>query len=158
MEIGNWRLGRTGSALVGLIVAASVAQAAPTFTKKPVVVKKDGGFEISFAVSEKTDVEVAILDKDGKVARHLAAGVLGAETPPPSPLKPGLSQVLVWDGRDDYGAPLTPNTQHPTPLSVRVRAAMRPKLERIVGGDLYAYLSDDMNQGNHTVWKMTGLV
>ena len=56
---------------------------------------------VSFTVSEATDVEVAVLDAKGHVVRHLAAGVLGGKNPPPPPLKPGLAQALVWDGKDD---------------------------------------------------------
>jgi hypothetical protein len=39
---------------------------------------------------------------DGRVVRHLAAGVLGV-TNTASPLVPGLAQSLDWDGRDDSG-------------------------------------------------------
>ncbi len=131
-------------------------ESAVTFSSKPAASSAQGKTTISFAVSGRTDVEVAILDAKGRVVRHLAAGLLGGKTPPPAPLKPGLSQSLTWDGKDDYGAP-TPNTQHPAPYSVRVRAGMGVKLKQMVGGDPYAYLSDDMNQHNHTVWKMTGL-
>ena len=86
-----------------LVCVASVSLAVPvTFTTKPKVKKKGGKVGIGFAVSEKTDVEVAILDANGKVVRHLAGGVVGAEKAA-SPLKPGLEQVLVWDMKDDFG-------------------------------------------------------
>jgi hypothetical protein len=85
------------------------AEPLATFTAKPSV-KTDGvNATISFAVSAPTDVEVAILDAKGVVVRHLAAGVLGATKAPPAPLKPGLAQNLEWDGRDDYGDPLSVN-------------------------------------------------
>ena len=41
--------------------------------------------------------------KIGGPAHRLAAGALGAAKAPPAPLKAGLSQALVWDGRDDRG-------------------------------------------------------
>jgi len=73
------------------------------FSKNPVA-KKDGDkVKISFSVSEKTDVEVAILDSKGIVVRHLVAGVLGGKFAPPKPLKKGFSQNLTWDGKDDFG-------------------------------------------------------
>ena len=44
-------------------------------------------------------------DAAGRVIRHLVAGVLG-ENPPP-PLKAGsLRQEILWDGRDDLGQPV----------------------------------------------------
>jgi hypothetical protein len=49
------------------------------FATKPSTVTAGGKVKITFAVSAKTDVEVAILDSKGKVVRHLAAGVIGAE-------------------------------------------------------------------------------
>lgn len=108
---------------------------------------------VSFAVNARTDVEVAILDARGKVVRHLAAGVLGGEDPPPHPLAAGLAQSLEWDGLDDYGKPVA-GAQG---LAVRVRAGMGVALERIAGGDPYAFYSREMGQGDHAAWRITGL-
>jgi hypothetical protein len=47
---------------------------------------------------------VAIVDKDGKVIRHLASGVLGKNAPWPF-RQDSLSQSLEWDGNDDFGKP-----------------------------------------------------
>lgn len=140
------------------MVAATAAHAAPTFTQKPTVSKKGAGATVTFGISEKTDVEVAILDAKGQVVRHLAAGVLGADTPAPPPLKPGLSQSLTWDGKGDYGLPvLKPDTRHATPFSLRVRAGMGVRLEKIVGGDPYAFYSKQSGQGDHFQWSLVGL-
>jgi NHL repeat len=122
------------------------------FANKPVARKANGKMVIAFAVSAATDVEVAILDAKGKVVRHLAAGVLGGKTPPPPPLKPGLSQKLEWDGNDDYGQKVSGG-----PFSVRVRAGMGARLEKIVGGDPYAFYSRQSGQGDHFQWKMAGI-
>ncbi len=103
------------------------------FTAGPTTAKAGEKVAISFTVSASTDVEVAVLDKDGKVVRHLAAGVLGAKNPPPEPLKPGLAQSLEWDGKDDLGQ-LPPSTVHPAPFKVRVRAGMGVKFGRLIGG------------------------
>ncbi|HOX06098.1 MAG TPA: SMP-30/gluconolactonase/LRE family protein [Planctomycetota bacterium] len=134
------------------------------FAKPPSVAKAGdhstgsgpGGVKIEFALSAATDVEVAILDAQGKVVRHLAAGVLGGKVPPPAPLKPGLAQSIEWDGRDDYGQP-PPSTLHPQPFSVRVRAGMGTRLDRIVGGDPYAFWSEQSFQGDHAQWGLYGL-
>src|SRR5690606_3869689 len=41
--------------------------------------------------------------------------------------------------------------------TVRVRAGMGVKLDRIVGGDPYAFYSKEMGQGDHAAWRITGL-
>jgi len=67
------------------VVAPARAQAAAavTFRRSPRAVRAADKVRITFDVSAPTDVEVAILRADGKVARHLAAGVLGGEGPGP---------------------------------------------------------------------------
>ena len=72
------------------------------FARKPEV-KPDGGkLIITFAVSAACDATVAILNKDGKVIRHLASGVLGKNAPDPFQ-QDTLAQRLEWDGTDDDG-------------------------------------------------------
>ncbi|MHC4914760.1 MAG: hypothetical protein ACYTGB_04645 [Planctomycetota bacterium] len=85
---------------------------------------------INFTVSAPTDVEVAVLDAGGKVVRHLAAGVLGGKKAPPLPLKPGLSQGIAWDGKDDFGKKVSG-------AKIRVRIGMQVKFGRLIGGDPY---------------------
>ncbi len=144
-------------------IPALTGEGSAGFSSKPTVGRTGDKFTISFAVDRATDVEVAILDARGKVVRHLAAGVLGAPSTgsgpagaPPAPLKAGLSQSLEWDGKDDYGEP-PPPTLHPPPFSARVRIGMGAKLEKIVGGDPYAFFSRDMYHGNHAYWYMGGM-
>lgn len=128
------------------------------FATGPTAKTSKGKTVISFALSAKTDVEVAILDAKGKVIRHLAAGVLGNESPPPVPLKPGLSQSFEWDGKDDFGRlALSERSESKGPFKVRVRAGMGAKLVQIVGGDPYAYYSKEMGQGDHAAWRITGM-
>jgi DNA-binding beta-propeller fold protein YncE len=92
-------------------------------------------------------VEVAVLDAQGKVVRHLAAGALGAQTAPPEPLKAGLSQSLEWEGRDDLGKPAAGG-----PFKVRVRAGTTVKLGGFVGdpevleSGVYGLATDDKGQ------------
>ena len=102
------------------------------FSMPPKVTTIKSGAIVTFTVSKRTDVEVSVLDARGQVIRHLAAGVLGGENRPPSPLKPGLSQRLVWDGNDDTG-----NKAKGGPFTIRVRAGMRVKLGRMIGGSPY---------------------
>jgi hypothetical protein len=88
-------------------------------------VRTDRGVRISFAVTRATDVAVRIR-KAGRTVRHLAAGVLG-DSPPP-PLKPGLRQVLDWDGTDDAGRPV-----EPAGCTVQVCLGLTPTLDRMLG-------------------------
>ena len=132
------------------VKAAPLRQA--SFSKPPVATKTNGNTKIAFTLDAATDVEVAILDARGQVVRHLAAGVLGPGSSPPAPLKAGLSQELEWDGKDDYGQNVSGG-----PFKVRVRAGMGAKLERIVGGDPYAFFSMQSGNGDHFQWKVSGL-
>src|SRR5436190_996904 len=70
------------------------AAAAPTFAAAPQAARTATGAEITFVLSAPTDVEVAICAADGKVVRHLAAGVLGGTNPPPPTLR-----MFAPDGR-----------------------------------------------------------
>ena len=114
-----------------LALWAPPAQAAgPAFARAPAAVRQDGKVTITFRASAPTDVEVAVLAKDGAVVRHLAAGVLGGKKAPPAPLKPGLGQTLTWDGTDDFRKKAAGG-----PFSVRVRAGTGVKLGRFIGAE-----------------------
>jgi hypothetical protein len=112
-----------------LVVAGDVA-----FVTRPTASAEKDGVHISFSVNKPTDVEVAVLDAKGKVVRHLAAGVLGAENPPPPPLKPGLAQELLWDGKDDLGKKAEGGR-----FKVRVRAGMSVRFGRLIGDSPYNF-------------------
>jgi len=72
------------------------------FKAKPTA-KADGDkVRIEFEVNKATDVAVEIQDANGKVVRHLAAGLLGANAPEPL-ARDSLRQSLVWDRKDDDG-------------------------------------------------------
>lgn len=142
---------RTASTLPAIFLATVLCVSAAlagevSFTTKPSAVKDGDGVKIKFAVSAGTDVEVAIVTAElpsGKVVRHLAAGVLDGKNPPPAPLKPGLAQELVWDGKDDAGNPAgvgkdspTPDPRNPNPaFKVRVRAGMTVGFGKIIGAN-----------------------
>jgi hypothetical protein len=117
-----------------------------SFSAKPTATRDGDKVKIAFSVSAPTDVEVAVVDAAGKVVRSLAAGVLGATNPPPAPLKPGLAQELVWDGKGDWSGqvsgvsvqvsgnqPDTRNLKPDTSFRVRVRAGMGAKFGRTLG-------------------------
>jgi hypothetical protein len=96
------------------------------FTQPPTVTGSGKDVRIAFAVSAQTDVEVAILGADGRVVRHLAAGLLGKHAPAPLQ-KNTLAQKLTWDGRDDLGRPFAGKHR------VRVRIGSAAKIDRYVG-------------------------
>jgi len=122
------------AAALGLILLSSPAAAGEiSFATQPTAVTKGKHATIAFAVSAPTDVEVAVLSADGKVVRHLAAGVLGGKTPPPEPLKAGLAQEIAWDGNDDFGKPAAGAAK------VRVRAGMGARLGRFIAQDPYVF-------------------
>jgi hypothetical protein len=102
--------------------AVPADEAPPTFARKPSVVRTGHRTKIDFAVSRPTDVAVSVLDANGLCVRHIVAGVLGGENPPPEPLKAGLVQSLEWDGKDDYGAVAAGG-----PFSVRVALGLKPE-------------------------------
>lgn len=116
-----------------LCMLAGAAWAADTsFSPAPSTKKENGKTVITFGVTQATDVEIAILDAKGAVVRHLVAGVLGGKNAPPEPLKPGLTQSVEWDEKDDCGKPAQGG-----PFKVRVRAGMSVKFGKIFGTSPY---------------------
>jgi DNA-binding beta-propeller fold protein YncE len=122
------------TAFLGLFLCLPAFGGDVSFTQVPTAARQADKTAITFAVSAPTDVEVAVVNKDGAVVRHLAAGVLGGDNAPPEPLKPGRSQSIVWDGKDDLGKPVAE-----APLTVRVRAGMTMKFGRFIGQDPYIF-------------------
>ncbi|MHC4916313.1 MAG: hypothetical protein ACYTGB_12560 [Planctomycetota bacterium] len=110
-----------GFALAGETVPAK-------FTQKPTAAKANGKVKITFAVDRETDVAVFIENAEGRVIRHLVAGVLGKN--PPAPLKPGLSQSIEWDMRADYGKPAEGG-----PFKVRVALGVGAEYDKVLLGD-----------------------
>jgi hypothetical protein len=116
-----------------VLTASAGRSAEPIFRTKVTASQVGDRVKIAFAVSAPTDVEVAVLDARGKVVRHLAAGVLGGKNPPPAPLKPGLTQELVWDGTDDRGKKAEGSFQ------VRARAGTGIVFGRILADSPYNF-------------------
>ncbi len=99
------------------------------FTKKPRIelVAKDR-YEITFAVKGYCDVTAGMIDEEGRVVRHLGAGVLGKNAPAPFQ-KDSLEQKIYWKGKDDLGV----YVKEPEKLSVRVRLGLKPEFDKLLG-------------------------
>lgn len=106
------------------VVAPQVSATKPEFVAKPQVTKDGKVFRIQFAVPAPTDATVAIVSPDGKVIRHLAAGMLGEKAP--APFKVGLKQELEWDGLDDRGNPV------PAGCKAKVSLGLKAEFARIL--------------------------
>lgn len=106
-----------------LVLLAGTAFAAEVrFTTKPMAKQVGEKVEISFAVSALTDVEVAILDAKGNVVRHLAAGLLGTNTPAPLTAN-SLFQSLAWDRKDDTGKTVPAGEKYTVRVGLGLKAA-----------------------------------
>jgi sugar lactone lactonase YvrE len=114
-------LGLLGSTAIALAGEVAVPAA---FATKVSAIRNGNNVEISFAVSAFTDVEVAALDREGKIVRHLGAGMLGKNAP--APFQPDtLSQQLSWDRLDDVGRPADAGGK------IRVRLGSNPRVEKL---------------------------
>jgi hypothetical protein len=96
------------------------------FAVAPRVEKREGGWEISFALDRPDDVLVRIVDPAGRNLRVLACGVLGSNAP--VPLAEGsLSQKLAWDGNDAGGKAVPGGTR------VEVGIGLAPRFAGFLG-------------------------
>ena len=120
-------------ALPYLLLTSSL-HATLSFTDGPNVKNSGSKATITFTLSQTTDVEVAILNNQGEVVRHLAAGVLGGKLPPPAPLKQGLEQSIEWNKLDDFKKPATGK-----PFKVRIQAKMSVQFDGFIGEDPYSF-------------------
>ncbi|MFO7898823.1 MAG: hypothetical protein R6V58_07145, partial [Planctomycetota bacterium] len=140
VEMVASRYGRCVRLLCGLAVAFAAGRAwgaaderPPTvrradvfeFTRAPTVAVAGDRVTIRFAVKGYCDAAVAIENSDGEIVRHLAAGVLGRNAPPPFQ-KNSLEQTLVWDGKDDQGAYVDDKAD----AVVRVSLGLKARFER----------------------------
>ncbi|MFW6163874.1 MAG: SMP-30/gluconolactonase/LRE family protein, partial [Planctomycetota bacterium] len=123
---------RTGLAVALLlsVVSGAMGGKAPIaeFAAAPSARREGDKVIIGFAVKAATDAEVAIVDAEGRVVRHLAAGRLGRNAP--KPFRAGsLKQEIIWDGRDDEGKPVGAVSK----LRVRVGLGLQGKLHKVIG-------------------------
>ncbi len=125
-----------------LAVAAGVSGAGEkpagakiTFSAQPKAVAEGKRVKITFELSAPVDVAVGIVNGKGVVVKHLGGGLLGPKAPKPFKAG-GLAQTLYWDRTDDCGKPVPAGK-----YSVRVRAGMIPRFERIIGYEPLAFSS-----------------
>jgi hypothetical protein len=124
VQAGASEAGRPGSPPVLPTQAATRGVAA--FAETPAAVRSGDAIEITFAVKAPIDAEVSVVDAQGRIVRHLAAGMLGDNAP--RPFSRGLKQELTWDGEDDAGKPAVGG-----PFRVRVALGMKARLHRTYG-------------------------
>ena len=97
---------------------APAAEKPPAFVRKPTAVAAGDKVKIEFELDRAVDVAVFVEDAEGRIVRHLAAGVLGEKAP--EPLAAGaLAQAITWDRTDDAGKPAGAG-----PFRVRVAAGL----------------------------------
>lgn len=84
-------------------------------------------YVVRFASKGFCDVAVAIEDGKGRIARHLAYGVLGPNAPAPLK-KDSLEQELVWDGKDDAGR----YVESPERCVARVSLGLNPAFDKVL--------------------------
>lgn len=114
--------------LIALLLPSCLAAAGEIgFSAKPKVTRAGDGARIEFAVRAPVDAAVFVEDAQGRVLRHLAAGVLGTNAP--APFQPGLVQSIAWDGKADYGKVAAPQT---APLRVRVALGLGARYDRVL--------------------------
>ena len=133
--MGSFDMSRVASAVLVfvsvsvLFSAPSFGQAKVAFTRAPTAVRRGDRVRITFAASRATDVAVFIVNAEDKIVRHLVAGVLGKNPPPP--LRPdSLEQSLTWDGKDDSG-----RRAKGAPFRVRVSLGLSPAFDKFFGNN-----------------------
>ena len=98
------------------------------FAEQPTLTREGDSVTVRFASRDYCDATVVVERGDGKILRHLASGVLGANAP--APFKPGsLKQSVTWDGKDEFGKYV--DDLHG--VRMRVSLGLKARLERNLG-------------------------
>ncbi len=95
------------------------------FTEKPALRRESNQTLITFSSKAYCDATVAIEDAGGRIVRHLASGVLGANAPEPFQ-KNSLAQSIAWDGKNDQGDYIDDLAG----ITARVSLGLKPQFER----------------------------
>jgi hypothetical protein len=95
------------------------------FVKAPAVTREGDRVTVSFETKGFCDVAVAVEDRDGRIIRHVAYGVLGPNAPEPFQ-KNSKKQAVVWDGKNELGV----YVEDLDGVRVRVSLGLKPQLER----------------------------
>jgi hypothetical protein len=109
--------GGVACAAAMLVLSSTLRAAEVRFASGPEATRVGDTVKIAFTLSAPTDVQVAIVDDQGRIVRRLAAGLLGKNAPAPFQ-KDSLKQELTWDGRNDDGQTVAGS------VNVRVSAGM----------------------------------
>lgn len=83
--------------------------------------------QVTFTVKQSVDVAVAVVDSEGNVLRHLAAGRVGLKTAPAPIVPENLTQSIAWDCRDDFG-----KTVEVASCRVRIRCGLEPVFGKVL--------------------------
>jgi hypothetical protein len=117
---------------IGILLVCGVATGQPPvakFAKVPAATREGDKTRIEFAVDRETDVAVFIEDAKGQVIRHLVAGVLGRNPPPPLKAD-SLAQSVLWDGKADYD-----RDGGPGPFKIRVALGLGARYDKVLASD-----------------------
>ena len=95
------------------------------FVRKPEISRNGDEVTITFESRGYCDVTVAIENRNGRILRHLASGVLGPNAPEPF-RKNAKRQTLTWDSKDDQGRYVDDKAN----TVVRVSLGLKPQFER----------------------------
>jgi hypothetical protein len=100
------------------------------FAKKPTLEKlRKDTYAIEFETRGFCDCTVAVEDAGGRIHRHLASGVLGANAPEPFRWN-SRQQRVIWDGKDDRGRYVARTPAEYANFSVRVSLGLKARMER----------------------------
>lgn len=97
------------------------------FAAEPTVARDGDLTTIEFKTKANCDVTVVVEDETGRIVRHLASGVLGANAPPPF-ARDSLIQRILWDGKDDRGQ----YVEDVDRLRVRVSLGIAPQFDKVL--------------------------
>ncbi|MFH1761301.1 MAG: hypothetical protein ABIA63_09400 [bacterium] len=104
------------------------ATPASLFETGPNFIKNGSHAEITFTLTEYSDVAVEVINENLSIVRHLGAGMLGPNAPEPF-IKNSLSQNIIWNYKDDDGNTADSDSDY----RVNVKLGMAPCFDRIIG-------------------------
>jgi hypothetical protein len=95
------------------------------FAEKPRATRAGDNVTVRFETRGFCDVTVAVENRDGRIIRHLASGVLGPKAPPPLQ-RNSKKQTLLWNGKDDQDVYVDDQAA----CTIRVSLGLKPQFER----------------------------
>jgi len=113
------------------------------FARKPQVAQDGDRATVTFEAEGFCDATVVVEDRNGRIVRHLASGVLGPNAPEPFQ-KNSKSQTVVWDGKNDAGQYVDDKAAH----SIRVSLGLKPQFEKTL------FWHPKKRNGRHRISRM----